>query len=82
MTPEAAVGTPLEVVLWYAAGELTHEEMIETLAAWPWTYDHFLDPESVWPEQYVRGSWNDLVWATIEGFLSDADYALLFERCR
>jgi len=54
--------------------------MIETFTAWPWTHDRFLDADSAWPEQYVRGSWQDVVRAADEGYLSREDYALLFER--
>jgi len=81
LTPEGAVDTPWEVALRYAAGEVTHEEMINTFMAWPWTHDRFLDETSAWPEQYVRGSWQDLVRAVDEEYLSREDYALLFEQC-
>ncbi len=80
LAPEVAGDTPWEVVLRYAAGELSHEEMIEVLTAWPWTHDRFLDAGSVWPERYVRGSWQDLVRSVDDGYLSGEDYALLFER--
>jgi len=80
LAPEVAGDTPWEVALRYAAGELNHEQMIETFTAWPWTHDRFLDADSAWPEQYVRGSWQDVVRAVDEGYLSRQDYALLFER--
>ncbi len=54
--------------------------MIDTFTAWPWTHDRFLDDGSVWPEQYVRGTWQDVVRAVDEGYLSREDYAELFER--
>jgi len=79
LAPEVAGDTPWEVALRYAAGELSHEQMIETFTAWPWTHDRFLDAESVWPEQYVRGSWQDVVRAADEGYISRQDYAELFE---
>jgi len=75
------ISTPWEVALRYAAGELSHEQLIETFTAWPWTHDRFLDADSAWPEQYVRGSWQDLVRPADEGYISRQDYALLFERC-
>ncbi len=80
LAPEVAGDTPWEVALRYAAGELSHEQMIETFTAWPWTHDRFLDAGSVWPEQYVRGSWQDVVRAADEGYISREDYAELFER--
>ena len=43
MTPDAAGDTPWEVALRYAAGELSREQMIEVLTAWPWTHDRFLE---------------------------------------
>ncbi len=78
--PEVAGDAPWEVALRYAAGELTHAQMIETFTTWPWTHDLFLDDDSPWPEQYVRGTWQDLVRAVDEGYISRQDYALLFER--
>jgi hypothetical protein len=80
LAPEVAGDTPWEVALCYAAGELSHEQMIETFTAWPWTHDRFLDAGSAWPEQYVRGSWQDVVRAADEGYISRGDYAELFER--
>lgn len=68
------------MALRYAAGELTREEMLDVFTAWPWTQDRFLDEDSPWPERYVPGSWQDLVRAADEGYLSAEDYALLFER--
>jgi len=78
--PEVASDAPWKVALRYATGELSHEQMIGLLAEWPWTHDLFLDADSVWPEQYVRGTWQDLVRAVDEGYISRQDYALLFER--
>ncbi len=80
-TPEVAGDAPWEVALRYAAGELSHDQMIETFTVWPWTHDQFLDADSAWPEQYVRGSWQDLARAADEGYISRQDYALLFEWC-
>ncbi len=80
LASEVVGDTPWEVALRYAAGELSNQQMIETLTAWPWTHDHFLDADSAWPEQYVRGSWQDVVRAADEGYLSREDYAELFER--
>lgn len=73
--------TPWEVALRYAAGEIDHEAMIGTFTAWPWTSDHFTDPPgTVWPEQFVRGSWSDLVKAAHNGYISDDDYQVIFDR--
>jgi hypothetical protein len=72
--------SPWKVALRHTTGELSHEQMIDTFTAWPWTHDRFLDADSVWPEQYVRGNWADLVRAVDEGLLTAEDYALLFER--
>ncbi len=72
--------SPWKAALRYAAGELSHAQMIETFTAWPWTHDRFLDADSAWPEQYVRGSWQDVVRVADEGYISRQDYAELFER--
>lgn len=72
---------PWEVALRYAAGEIGRDEMLTTFASWPWTTSHFTDPPEVqWPEQYVRGSWNDLVSAVDHGYISDEDYQVVFDR--
>lgn len=72
--PDLFTVTPFEVALRYAAGEVAREELLATYAAWPWTYDRFLDADNPEPEQFVRGDWSDLELATLEGFLTDEDY--------
>lgn len=80
LTPEVQDETPWEVALRYAAGELTREQMLDAFAAWPWTFSTFLDLDQAWPEQFVRGSWEDVGRAVRAGYLSEQDYEVVFER--
>lgn len=77
---EVTAETPWEVALRYAAGELDRAHMLETFAGWPWTYSTFLDLDQAWPEQFVRGSWDDVGRAVRAGYLSVQDYEVVFER--
>lgn len=61
----------------WRAGPYPDDRHVHGLA---WTQDRFLDADNVWPVQYVPGSWQDLARAADEGYISDQDYALLFER--
>lgn len=77
--PAAWDRTPYEVCLTYAAREIDHQQLLDTLLDWPWTVSHFLDIETnPLPEQWVRGDWEDLVQATDAALISDADYEQLF----
>lgn len=81
VSPEVEESTPWEVALCYAAGELTHEQMIDTLAGWQWTVTTFpVQDGNPWSEAVERGSWEDVGRAVRAGYLSDDDYAELFER--
>lgn len=79
-TPEVGQPTPWEVVLRYAASEITREQMLDTLAGWTWTMTCFPDTGDPLSEAIERGSWEDVGRAVRAGYLSDDDYAELFER--
>lgn len=80
-TPEVGEWTPWEVVLRYAAGETTHDQMLDTLADWEWTVTSFpVEDGNPLSEAIERGSWEDVGRAVRAGYLSDDDYAELFER--
>ena len=75
VTPEVAERSPWEVALCYAAGELTHEQMIGTLAGWQWTVTTFpAEQGNPWSEAIERGSWEDVGRAVRAGYLSPDDY--------
>jgi len=74
--------TPWEVVLRYAAGEMSHRAMLDALASWPWRPDRVLDPDSREPEQFVAGNWHDLDRAVRFGYLTDDDYDDVLARVR
>lgn len=79
-TPDVGECTPWEVLLRYAAGEITHNEMLDTLAEWKWTMTSFPEDGNPLSEAIERGSWEDVGRAVRAGYLSDDDYAALFER--
>jgi hypothetical protein len=81
-TPGLFELTPWEVVLRYAAGEISHDAMLEELRAWTWTRDRFLDADSPEPEQFVAGNWHDLDRAVRFGYLTDDDFDAAVERVR
>lgn len=64
----------------YAAGEIDHDQLIQTLVAWPWTVTTVLDRDNPLPEALERGSWEDLSRALRAGYLTEDDYKVLFER--
>ena len=65
-----------EVLLRYAVGELDHEQMMDELERWDYTFGGPLegDPNT---DVYVRGSWDQI--ERTRDLLSDDDYQRLFE---
>ncbi len=81
VTPEVGERTPWEVVLGYAAGEVTRDQMLATLAGWAWTVTSFPGEDgNPMSEAIERGSWEDVGRAVRAGYLSEGDYGELFER--
>ncbi len=81
VTPEVGERTPWEVVLGYAAGEMTRDQMLDTLAGWAWTVTTFPGEDgNPMSEAIERGSWEDVGRAVRAGYLSEGDYVELFER--
>lgn len=74
--------TPWEIVLRYAAGEMSYPAMLDALASWPWSPDRVLDPDSPEPARFVAGNWHDLDRAVRFGYLTDEDYDVVLARVR
>jgi hypothetical protein len=74
--------TPWEIVLRYAAGEITRAAALDALAGWPWRPDRVLDPDEPEPEQFVAGDWHELDRAVRSGYLTDDDYDAVLDRVR
>lgn len=74
--------TPWEIVLRYAAGEISHVSVLDALSGWPWTPDRVLDAGASEPEQFVAGDWHDLERAVRFGYLTDDDYDAILARAR
>ncbi|MFD6677626.1 hypothetical protein ACFWDA_25110 [Rhodococcus zopfii] len=68
--------TPREVLLRYAVGEIDHEQMMDELEHWDYTFGGppADDPAA---DVYVRGTWDQIERAG--DLLSDDDYQRLFE---
>lgn len=77
--PQSWQRDPRQIGLEYAAGELTHAQMVKELVEWPWTYGHLGDADSAWPEGYMRGSWDELHGLEHDGLISAEDYAYINE---
>ena len=60
----------------YAVGELTHEQMMDELEHWDYTFGGIPEDDPA-ADAYVRGSWDQIERAG--DLLSDDDYQRLFE---
>lgn len=76
LRPDVCERTPREVVLRYAVGELTHEQMMDELEHWDYTFGGIPEDDPA-ADAYVRGSWDQIERAG--DLLSDDDYQRLFE---
>ncbi|NLV80583.1 MAG: hypothetical protein GXY65_14850 [Rhodococcus sp.] len=76
LRPDVRERTPREVLLRYAVGELTHEQMMTELEHWDYTFGGTPadDPAA---DVYVRGTWDQIERAG--DLLSDEDYQRLFD---
>ena len=76
LRPEVRQRTPREVMLRYAVGELTHEQMMDELEHWDYTFGGPPEDDPA-ADVYVRGSWDQIERAG--DLLSDDDYQRLLE---
>lgn len=72
--------TPREIALQYAAGEITREDLLETLTRFPHTQTRVLDPDNPLPEQIVPGTWGEPEMAALDGLISDEDLDIITAR--
>lgn len=76
LNPAARERSPREVMLEHAAGRISHEQMMNELGSWDYTFGH-IAPDDPMGESYVRGSWDQIERA--EELLTDDDRRALFE---
>jgi transcriptional regulator with XRE-family HTH domain len=76
--PELLEKTPREVILQFHAGQIPHEQMLEQLKAWNYTYSQDAEPDN--PEgQLTRGSWDDIPDAFHRDLITGEDYETIVE---
>jgi hypothetical protein len=81
--PQALGETPYEIAQRYAAGDITHEQMIDALIAWPYQRDTSLDGD-YWDKTYAGGSLQGTFGETVgrafeDGLITGEDYDYLAE---
>jgi hypothetical protein len=81
--PQALGETPYEVAQRYAAGDITHAQMIDALIAWPYPRDPSLDGD-YWEKTYAGGSPEGSFGETVgrafdDGLITGEDYDYLAE---
>ncbi|QQM67818.1 hypothetical protein [Actinomyces weissii] len=64
--------TPEELVYRRAAGQISTQEMMERLRAWPYTFGRVRGYDG-----YESGSWDDIIGVQFYGFLSPEEFAEL-----
>ena len=69
---------PLEICQRYYLGQLTEEQLFDELTRWEYVPDS--DPEHLLDEgASVSGTWNDVLVATNMDYISEEQYARLFD---
>jgi DNA-binding transcriptional regulator YdaS (Cro superfamily) len=81
--PQALGETPYEIAQRYAAGDITHEQMIDALVAWPYQRDTSLDGD-YWDKTSAGGSLEGTFGETVgrafdDGLITGEDYDYLAE---
>ncbi|TSD40286.1 hypothetical protein FFI94_031480 [Rhodococcus sp. KBS0724] len=76
LNPAARDRSPREVMLEHAAGRISHEQMMNELRDWDYTFGHIASDDPI-GESYVRGSWDQIERAG--DLLTDDDRRVLFE---
>ena len=76
LNPAARDRSPREVMLEHAAGRISHEQMMNELRDWDYTFGR-IAPDDPIGESYVRGSWDQIERAG--ELLTDDDRRALFE---
>lgn len=70
--------TPREVILQFHAEKINHEQMMQTLRLWPYTFGKSAEPEN--PEsELMRGSWDDITDAFHRDLIDVGDYEELVQ---
>ncbi|KAF0957718.1 winged helix-turn-helix domain-containing protein [Rhodococcus sp. T7] len=80
--PEELEKTPREVIDERSAGVITDDEMMDTLAHWPYTFGEVPVDGDQPVDAYVKGSWDEVRRAYRRGLLSDDEWDVLFDSTR
>jgi hypothetical protein len=76
--PELLDKTPREVILQFHAGRLEHEQMLQELKEWNYTYSRDAEPDN--PEgQLTGGTWDDIPDAFHRDLITGEDYEAIVE---
>jgi hypothetical protein len=71
--PELLKRTPREVILDFHAEKITHDQMLDELKAWQYTFGEDAEPSN--PEgSLTHGSWDDIVDAVHRDLIDMQDY--------
>lgn len=73
--------TPREIILLWVAGRLGHDEMMDELLSWPYSFSTDVEPSNPLG-QYSSGSWDQVNEAMLRGLLGEEDYTCLVEHVR
>jgi hypothetical protein len=79
LAPERLERTPREVALLYAAGQMPRQAMIDELAGWSYTYGYVPMIGNYPSDAYVRGTWDQVSSASLNGLISMDDYEAILE---
>lgn len=80
--PEMLDRTPSEVILEYAAGETSWDDVVAELSDWPFTFAEDAEPNNPLSVRTI-GSWDDVSMAQHRGLITTSEYWWLFRiTCR
>jgi hypothetical protein len=76
LNPAARERSPREVMLEHAGGRISHEQMLDELAGWEYTFGQVAADDPV-GQSYMRGTWDQVERAG--DLLTDEDRRVLLE---
>lgn len=81
IAPEMLNYSPREVILQFVAGEKEHQDMLEELARWTYSFAQDAEPENTLTVR-TSGSWEQVTDALHRNLIDYDDYDYLLERVR